>query len=258
MPESQFSPALMSKLRGGGPVLALTGAGISAESGLATFRGPGGLWEGRDPLDLATPRAFREDPATVWRFYAWRRVQAAAAEPNAAHRALAALERRGGDLTVVTQNVDGLHERAGSRRIVRLHGSLWRLRCVDEGLEFDDRRLDHPPLPRCACGALLRPGVVWFGEDLPAAALAQAEVAARRAAVVLVVGTSSLVYPAAALPRLARAAGAFVVEINPEPTPLTPDVDEHLSGRAGEVLPALIRSACVQLDDSEFSSEESD
>jgi len=238
------SPALLRALCSPGPTLVLTGAGVSAESGLATFRGPGGLWAGRDPLELATAEAFARDPEEVWRFYAWRRARAAAAEPNAAHRALAALERRRGDHTLVTQNVDGLHERAGSRRVVRLHGTLWRSRCVRDGHESDDTRAEFDVWPpRCACGGLLRPAVVWFGEALPEAELESAQRAARGAALVLVVGTSSLVHPAAALPAIAHAAGAYVVEINPERTPLSDRVDERLVGPAGVVLPALLAAA---------------
>jgi NAD-dependent deacetylase len=240
MVEIALSDRLVELLRSDGPIVALTGAGVSAESGLATFRGPGGMWEGRDPIVLASPEAFHEEPETVWRFYAWRRRQAAAAEPNAGHRALAEIGRSSARLTLVTQNVDGLHERAGSREVVRLHGSLWRLRCLAENREFDDARLDLEPLPpRCACGGLLRPAVVWFGEALPADALAAAESAVRAASVVLVAGTSGMVYPAAMLPRIARAAGAWVVEINPERTSLSDDVDERLVGRSGEVLPAI-------------------
>jgi NAD-dependent deacetylase len=238
------SPALLGALAAARPMLVLTGAGVSAESGLATFRGSGGLWEGRDPRALATPEAFAEDPLEVWRFYAWRRARAAEAAPNAAHRALAALERRAGGFLLVTQNVDGLHERAGSRNLVRLHGTLWRSRCVEDGREFDDERsaFDAWP-PRCACGGLLRPAVVWFGETLPEAALEQAHRAASEAALVLVVGTSSQVYPAAALPGAAREAGAYVVEVNPERTPLSGQVDERLAGPAAVVLPALLAAA---------------
>jgi NAD-dependent deacetylase len=225
----------------------LTGAGVSAESGLATFRGPGGLWEGRPAVELATPEAFRADPLTVWRFYAWRRNRAAAARPNPAHLALAAIERERGDAALlVTQNVDGLHERSGSRRIARLHGSLWRLRCTEEGTEREDLRTDLGELPpKCECGAWLRPGVVWFGEALPGKAIERATEAARGAKLVIVAGTSSQVYPAAELPRIARAAGAYVVEINPERTPLTPEVDEHLAGPAGTVLPELAATAGI-------------
>jgi NAD-dependent deacetylase len=240
------SETLRSLLRGGGPVLVLTGAGVSAESGLATFRGPGGLWEGRDPTELATPEAFAADPETVWRFYAWRRKQAAAAQPNAGHLALAALERERGDVLLVTQNVDGLHERAGSRRIVRLHGSLWTLRCAVESYVVENHDPDLAPLPpRCPCGALLRPGVVWFGEALPEEALREAAAAARSASVVIVAGTSSLVYPAASLPVAARDAGAYVVEINPEPTPLSPLAHERLPGPSGAILPRIVEAAGI-------------
>jgi NAD-dependent deacetylase len=251
MTDPQPSPTLLRLLREDGPILALTGAGVSAESGLATFRGPGGLWEGRNPMELATPEAFRDDPATVWRFYAWRRAKAASARPNQAHVALAALERAREEFLLVTQNVDGLHERCGSRSVVRLHGTLWRLRCTAEGTESDDVRADLGELPpRCDCGALLRPAVVWFGESLPPEALERAMRAARGAALVLVIGTSSLVYPAAELPLIGRAAGAYVAEINPETTPLTAQVDEQLAGPAGEVLPAVVEAVGIPMERS--------
>jgi len=249
MKSTDISPALRDHLRKGAPLVVLTGAGVSAESGLATFRGPEGMWEGRNPMELASPDAFRADPLTVWRFYDWRRRQALKARPNPAHLALAAWERARGEFSLITQNVDGLHERAGSRNVVRLHGSLWRLRCTADQREFDDVREDLGPLPpKCECGAMLRPGVVWFGESLPAQAIERADRASRAAALVLVIGTSSLVYPAAALPQVARSAGAFVVEINPEPTPLSPQVDERLAGPAGEIVPALAVAAGVDLD----------
>ncbi len=219
----------------------LTGAGISAESGLATFRGPGGHWEGRDPMSLATPEAFAVEPLTVWRFYDWRRTQAASAEPNPAHHAIVELQRRLTRLTVVTQNVDGLHERAGTKNVIRLHGSLWTLRCTVCGREREDLRpaIDSLP-PTCECDGMLRPGVVWFGESLPMEAMQQAQEASGQCRLMLVVGTSSLVYPAAAMPQFARSAGAFVVEINPEETPLTPTVNEHYDGPAGEILPGFV------------------
>jgi len=180
----------------------------------------------------------------VWRFYDWRRRQAAAAAPNPAHRALAALERSRGAFSLVTQNVDGLHERAGNSAIIRLHGSLWRLRCTAEGTESDDFRVDLGELPpRCACGAPLRPGVVWFGETLAMDVLRDAERATRSATLMLVAGTSSLVYPAAALPGIARASGAYVVEINPEITPLSAQADERIAEPAGRVLPDLLAAA---------------
>jgi NAD-dependent deacetylase len=206
------------------------------------------MWEGRDPMELATPEAFASEPLTVWRFYAWRREQAAAARPNPAHLALAALESVRERFLLVTQNVDGLHERAGSRRVVRLHGSLWRLRCAREGNEFDDQRTDLGPLPpRCECGGMLRPAVVWFGESLPEDALEEATRAARKAKLVLVAGTSSLVYPAAAIPTIAQAAGAYVVEVNPETTPLTSQAHEHLRGPAGTILPRLAAAAGAEI-----------
>jgi NAD-dependent deacetylase len=239
----RWSGELGALLARPGRWVALTGAGVSAESGLATFRGDGGLWEGRDPLDLATPEAFARDPETVWRFYAWRRAQAAAAEPNPAHHALAELAGAARDFVLVTQNVDGLHERAGSE-VVRLHGTLWRLRCSADGRELDDRNVDaDAALRRCECGALLRPAVVWFGETLPQDAWARAERAAAACELMIVAGTSSLVHPAALLPRIALAAGARVVEVNPEPTELSPEVHERLPGPAGVVLPALARTA---------------
>jgi NAD-dependent deacetylase len=246
MSSIRLSDPLRERIDGPGPILALTGAGVSAESGLATFRGPEGLWEGRDPMELATPEAFAQDPLEVWRFYSWRRRMALQAKPNPAHLALAAIEGARDDFLLVTQNVDGLHERAGSRRIIRLHGSLWRLRCVAEDTENEDLREDLGELPpRCECGGMLRPGVVWFGESLPPEAIETASRAAHEARLVLVAGTSGLVYPAAGLPGIARAAGAYVVEINPERTPLSGLADEHLASPAGEVLPLLAEAAGV-------------
>ena len=246
---AELDSALVDRLRARGPLVVLTGAGVSAESGLATFRGPGGLWEGRDPMELATPEAFAADPLLVWRFYAWRRSQAAAARPNAAHRALARWQVASDDFTLITQNVDGLHERAGSSEVLRLHGSLWRVRCTAEGREIDDLREDLGPLPpHCECGALLRPGVVWFGESLREDTLLSAGQACARAAVMLVIGTSSLVYPAAGLSHRALAGGAWVVEINPEPTPLSPFVHERLGGPAGSIVPRLAAAAGIATD----------
>ncbi|HEX4823463.1 MAG TPA: NAD-dependent deacylase [Candidatus Polarisedimenticolaceae bacterium] len=238
------TPRLVELLRASGPLLVLTGAGVSRESGIATFRDAGGLWEGVDPTEVATPGAFARDPLRVWRFYDERRARAAEVQPNAAHHAIAALERTGRPFLLATQNVDGLHERAGSASLVRLHGSLWRVRCTREGNEREDLSPSLAPLPpRCVCGALLRPAVVWFEEPLPAREFQDAAAFARRAELVLVVGTSSLVYPAASLPLIARDAGAYVVEVNPERTPLTPDAHEHLEGPAGTVLPALLAAA---------------
>ncbi|MFQ5695078.1 MAG: NAD-dependent deacetylase [Terriglobia bacterium] len=225
-------------------VAVLTGAGISKESGLPTFRGAEGLWRRHRPEQLATPEAFARDPRLVWEWYEWRRSVVARAQPNAGHRALAGLENRAPHFTLITQNVDGLHERAGSRRLLKLHGDLWTLRCLGCGAESANRQVPLPELPpRCACGALLRPSVVWFGEALPRAPLEQALQAARQAQVFLVIGTSAVVRPAASLPLLAKQAGARVVEINPEETPLTPVADASLRGPAAEVLPRLVEVA---------------
>jgi len=223
-------------------VAALTGAGISAESGVPTFRGPGGLWEQYRPEDLATPEAFARDPLLVWRWYDWRRIRIAGASPNAGHMALAELERKKVEFTLITQNVDGLHERAGSRRLVKLHGDIWEVFCTSCGRR---ERNEQAPLaelpPRCPeCRGLLRPGVVWFGEPLPAGAWQQAEQAACSAEVFLVIGTSAAVYPAAGLAWAAKAAGARIIEVNPEETGISPLADETLRGPAGELLPRLI------------------
>jgi len=217
-------------------VVVLTGAGISVESGIPTFRGPGGLWEGFRPEELATPEAYARDPDRVWAWYAWRYRLVCQARPNRAHELLVELERaKGRGFLLVTQNVDGLHARAGSRRLVELHGSLLRARCEACGHRFPLPPPDQfVPPPRCPrCGSRARPDVVWFGELLPAGAYEQAEEAFRTAEVALVVGTSAVVEPAASLGRLARACGAYLVEVNPEPTPLTPLT--HLSLRCGAV-----------------------
>ena len=250
MTRSAPSSRLIALLGGRGAVLVLTGAGVSSESGIATFRDAGGVWEGIDPMRVATPSAFAADPEFVWRFYDARRAQVATASPNPAHRAIAALEATGRPFLLATQNVDGLHERAGSRSLVRLHGSLWLLRCTAEGTEHEDLRPTLSPLPpRCArCGAMLRPAVVWFEEPLPMVEFARAERAAREAELVLVVGTSSLVYPAASLPTAALTAGAYVVEINPEMTPFSAAASEHLAGPAGVVLPALLLASGIPMD----------
>ncbi len=224
----------------------LTGAGVSAESGVPTFRGADGLWRQCRAEDLATPEAFARDPKLVWEWYDWRRQLIGRCEPNPAHHAIAALEARVPGFLLITQNVDGLHRKAGNRKLVELHGSLWRTRCVKEGTlsEIPEASLPSIP-PRCVCGALLRPDVVWFGEPLPAESIRRARQAAESCDLMLVVGTSALVQPAASLPMIAKAHGSYVVEVNLEPTPLTSLVDEAHHGRAGEILPRLlgIRSA---------------
>lgn len=229
-------------------ICVLTGAGISRESGVPTFRVEDGLWRKYRVEELSTPEAFARDPVLVWEWYAWRRELISQAQPNAAHIALAELETRvasrpNGHFTLITQNVDGLHERAGSRNVVRLHGSLWHLRCSRCGSErsdIEDRRVPLDPFPpRCTrqgCSALLRPAVVWFGEPLPDHEWKHAMLAAAHAEVFLVVGTSALVYPAASLPWAAKQSGARLVEINPDSTPLSDLADCVLRGPACEVL----------------------
>jgi NAD-dependent deacetylase len=233
---------LVEALRDAERVVALTGSGISAESGVPTFReAQTGLWERYDPQQLATPQAFARDPRLVWDWYAWRRRLVAEAEPNSGHRALAELERRVPEFSLVTQNVDGLHARAGSRNVIELHGSILRSKCSLEGEVAEPEEHDDSVPPRCPrCGSFLRPDVVWFGEMLPPGAFEAASVAARRCDVFLSVGTSSLVYPAAALPYEALESGAALVEVNPSETPLTPHADYSLRGSAGQALPALL------------------
>ncbi len=231
-----------AKLAAADRVAVLTGAGVSAESGIPTFRGAGGLWEGFRPEELATPAAYARDPEKVWRWYAWRYRQVSRAEPNQAHLLLAELERMKGDgFTLVTQNVDGLHRRAGNRRLIELHGSITRARCERCGHRQPLPPPDEfEPPPLCEkCGGRMRPDVVWFGEFLDPNLLARAERAFTTAAVALVIGTSAVVEPAASLGRVAKAAGAYLIEINPEATPLTPLADLSLRETAARGLAAV-------------------
>jgi len=233
---------IAERLRGASHIGVLTGAGTSAESGVPTFRDAlTGLWAQYDPQELATPHAFARQPQLVWDWYAWRRELVARAAPNSGHFALAELERRAPQLTLITQNVDGLHQRAGSRNVVELHGNLGRVKCSrDERVIATWVETGKRP-PRCPdCGALLRPDVVWFGEDLPPAALSQAIRAARTADIFLTVGTSGVVQPAASIPLEAVQAGALAIEVNPDATPLNPWMDYALRGPSGILLPALL------------------
>lgn len=231
-------------LRAARAAAVLTGAGISAESGVPTFRdAQTGLWSRFKPEELATPEAFRRNPRLVWEWYAMRRARVAGVLPNPGHQALAELEQRVPEFLLATQNVDGLHQRAGSRKVVELHGNITRTKCFDENVvvaRWEDTGEIPPRCPRC--GGMLRPDVVWFNETLPPDAFAQALTAARRCEVFFSIGTSALVYPAASLPAEALAAGGVVVEVNPQETPLTPDSTHFLQGPAGRVLPALVRA----------------
>ncbi len=241
-------------LRDAGAVLVLTGAGVSAESGVPTFRGPGGLWNSFRPEDLATPEAFARDPRLVWEWYAWRRTLVAECMPNAAHRSLAQWALRRGGVTIVTQNVDGLHARAAREAAgdgdpaaalpLEVHGSLLRDRCSACAARSEPVSVDATSaatLPRCArCASLLRPDVVWFGEMLDPGVLAAADGAAATADVCLVVGTSALVHPAASLPLRTRAHGGVVIEVNPEETPVSRVAEMVIRGKAAEIIPVLV------------------
>lgn len=233
---------LIHRLRQAKHVAVLTGAGISAESGVPTFRdAQTGLWATYSPEELATPQAFRRNPKLVWEWYAWRRELVSQAQPNPGHVALAELERCVPAFTLITQNVDGLHQRAGSHNVIELHGNINRTKCFKEGIIVDawpPTTETPPPCPRC--GSYLRPDVVWFGENLPPQALEAAVAAAHTCDVFLSIGTSGIVHPAASLPFYALQTGATLVEINPDETPLTSSANYVLTGPAGQILPELV------------------
>ncbi len=231
---------LVEKLRAATHVTVLTGAGVSAESGVPTFRGEHGLWKSHRPEDLATPLAFRRDPVLVQDWYRHRRALVQACAPNPGHQALARLETLVPHFTLVTQNVDSLHEQAGSAHVLHLHGSIAQSYCADCGKDADLDAGTSLPVFCLACGGLVRPGVVWFGENLPHDTLEQAENAAAQADVLLSIGTSGVVYPAAALPLIAREHGAFVAEINPERSAIAHQLHLWIGAPAGEALPALV------------------
>ena len=243
MPE--FTDTLVDRLARAEHVTVLTGAGISAESGIPTFRDPGGLWEKFDPQELANVEAFLDNPELVQGWYRHRRQVVEDAEPNAGHRALADLEAHGSDVAVVTQNVDDLHHRAGSSTVIELHGNITHNYCMDceraAAPDTVDAAIQEGTPARCPeCGGLIRPDVVWFGEMLPPDAMERADAATHRADVFLSVGTSAVVYPAARLPVAAQEQDAYVAEINPDTTGITDNVDESIRGPAGEVLPDLV------------------
>ena len=235
---------LVQRLASAKTVTVLTGAGVSAESGVPTFRdAQTGLWAKYRPEELATPHAFRRHPRLVWEWYEWRRKRVADARPNPAHFALMEMEKLFPQFHLITQNVDGLHQRAGSRRVVELHGNLTRAKCFDEGTIVSNWKETGDIPPKCPnCGGLLRPDVVWFEEAMPEAEMELAATASTNCDVFFSIGTSTVVYPAAGLPSAALRSGALVVEINPQPTPFTAQAHFALAGAAGDALPAMVRA----------------
>jgi NAD-dependent deacetylase len=219
----------------------LTGAGISADSGVPTFRGADGLWRNFRAEDLATPEAFERDPRLVWEWYNWRRELIATKKPNPAHTAVVEFERRCAQFWLITQNVDGLHRSAGSAKLSEIHGNIWKVRCTACGLIEDNHDVPIPILPSCRhCSGLLRPHIVWFGESLSAGDLARCSAALQSCDVLLVIGTSGVVYPAAGFATVAKESGAFVAEINPDATPHSGIMDVSIKGRARDVVPLLL------------------
>jgi len=221
-------------------VAVLTGAGISAESGIPTFRGANGLWRRYRPEDLANPFAFERDPKLVWEWYDWRRSIIKSSFPNAAHYILAEMENYYKNFTLITQNVDGLHKKAGSKNIIELHGNIWKMQCIIEKKVIENYETPLKELPpKCNCKALMRPYVVWFGEELHPGVYETALKAATNCELFIVIGTSAVVQPAASLPVYAKESKALLIEINVEESPLTPLIDVFIKGKAAEVLPQL-------------------
>ncbi len=236
----QFKQAFIDKLKTAKKIVFFTGAGISAESGISTFRGKDGIWNTMKPEELANFNAFMRNPNLVWSWYQYRRKIVNESMPNAGHIAIAKLEKYY-DVTVVTQNVDNLHKRGGSSKIYELHGSIMRNYCIACAKDFSSPDFDIEEVPKCdKCGGLIRPGVVWFGENLPEEEFSNGQTAAEWSDICFVVGTSAVVYPAAYIPQSARQAGSYIVEINIEPTDLTPYADYSIFGKAGEILPLII------------------
>lgn len=239
----KFPEELIEKLRSAQSVVVLTGAGISAESGVPTFRdAQSGLWANFKPEELATPQAFRRNPEMVWNWYMMRREMIGKAKPNPGHYALAEMEKKVSRFLLVTQNIDDLHRKSGSKNIIEIHGNIQRTKCFDEDVcveTWDDNSGTPPKCPRC--GGMLRPDVVWFGEMLPPGAFEKAAEAARNCDVFFSVGTSSVVYPAASLPYEALSRNILSIEINPEETPLTSRAHHHLRGPSGTILPELVK-----------------
>lgn len=221
-------------------IVVLTGAGISAESGVPTFRGKQGLWKNFRPEELATPFAFQRDPNLVWEWYDWRRNLIKPLNPNNGHRVIASIEQKKMNFQLITQNVDGLHQKAGSKKCIELHGNIWKMRCTEEGKVTENLESPLKAIPpMCECGAMLRPHIVWFGESLLPEVIQSSFKAAENCDLMLVVGTSAVVQPAASLPGIAQSAGAYVIEVNAEETPISDMVDDSYIGMGGEILPLL-------------------
>jgi len=241
MAEKLDTGPLIEVLQKASRVAILTGAGISAESGIPTFRGEEGLWKKYRPEELATPTAFSQDPKLVWEWYDWRRGIIGQKEPNPGHKVIARWEETFPTVSLITQNIDGLHQKAGSKNIWELHGNIWKLRCTEEGTiteNYNTPLKEIPPL--CPnCGALLRPHVVWFGESLSPTILQKSIQLSSECDVMFVIGTSAVVQPAASLPFEASEAGAKIVEINLDPTPLSLYADFSIRGKSGEILPLI-------------------
>lgn len=224
-------------------IVVLTGAGISADSGVPTFRGKDGLWRNFRAEELATPDAFRRDPVLVWEWYNWRRKIISTKSPNAAHHALVEMERSTRSFTLITQNVDGLHVKAGSNNIIEIHGNIWKVRCTVCGNITENYDVPIDILPHCdKCSGLLRPHIVWFGESLNPDDINRSMNSLQNCEVLLVIGTSGIVQPAASFASIAKNAGAYVVDINIEETPNSYIVDETIVGRASEVVPMLFKN----------------
>lgn len=241
MSVNTIPPAIVDRLRSARRFAVLTGAGVSAESGIDTFRGADGSWSKVNIEEVATPQGFARDPRKVWAWYNERRINIAASHPNPAHHALARLERHAGQFTLVTQNIDGLHRVAGSLNVIEIHGNIWTVIDTVTGEYAEHREVPLRELPpHNAAGHLLRPAVVWFGESLPQGALETGIAAARACDVCLVVGTSAVVFPAASIPLYAKQAGALLLEFNLEPTELSDIADHVFLGKAGEHLPRLL------------------
>ncbi len=232
---------LKTRLDRSSAITILTGAGISADSGVPTFRGKEGLWNNYRPEELASPEAFDRDPRLVWQWYNWRRELLATKQPNPAHHALVALEQRGGDFRLITQNVDGLHALAGSQHMLEMHGNIWKVRCVPCGQVTVNRDVPIAIPPHCpTCQGLLRPHIVWFGESLDPVVLQKSTEALRQCEVLLIIGTSGVVYPAASFGEVAKEHGAFVAELNLDPTPHSDFVDLAIHGSAKDLVPQLL------------------